>query len=127
MNLRKLNCWEFKKCGRQPQGHQVNDRGVCPAAIEESLDGSHDGINAGRACWIVCGTLCQGKVQGTFAQKFKNCEQCDFYQLVRTEERAMFTLSVLLLDKMRKGRTEAIVSGVRTDQQGSGDGAWTRI
>jgi len=107
--LRKLNCWEYKKCGRQPQGHHVADRGICPAAVEESLDGSHDGTNAGRACWIVCGTLCQGTVQGTFAQKFKDCEQCDFYRLVKSEERSSFTLSVVLLNRMRTGRADAVV------------------
>jgi len=27
----KLNCWEFKKCGRQPGGPKVAELGVCPA------------------------------------------------------------------------------------------------
>jgi len=98
----KLNCWEFKKCGRQPQGAKVQEMGLCPAALEESLDDVHDGTNAGRACWVVSGTFCKGQVQGTFAQKFKNCEQCDFYQLVRKDEGAGFVLSAVLIGKMRK-------------------------
>jgi hypothetical protein len=100
-SLRKLNCWEYKRCGRQPQGPRVKDMGLCPASTEESLDGAHDGVNAGRACWVVGGTFCQGEVQGTFGQKFKNCEACDFYQLVRNEERFHFTLSAVLLAKVR--------------------------
>ena len=100
--LTKLNCWEFKNCGRQPQGAHVKDMGLCPAAEEESLDGTHSGTNAGRACWVVSGTLCQGIVQGTFAQKFKNCEVCDFYQKVRQEEFPNFRLSAVLLGKVRK-------------------------
>ena len=126
MNLRKLNCWEYKKCGRQPQGNHVADRGVCPAAMEESLDGTHDGTNAGRSCWIVCGTLCQGQVQGTFAHKFKSCEQCDFYRLVKSEERAAFTLSVVLLNRMRKGRTEAIVCGAQAKRPTTTGRTWIR-
>lgn len=126
MSLRKLNCWEHKKCGRQPQGSRVADRGVCPAALEESLDGTHDGTNAGRACWIVCGTLCQGQVQGTFAHKFKSCEQCDFYQMVKSEERAAFTLSVVLLNRMRKGRTESIVCGAQTNRPVKTTSTWIR-
>jgi len=122
----KLNCWEYKKCGRQPQGHHAADRGICPAAVEETLDGAHDGTNAGRACWIVCGTLCHGSVQGTFAQKFKNCEQCDFYQLVRREERGSFTLSVLLLNRMRKGRTDAIACGGLTNHSETASETWIR-
>ena len=100
-NLRKLNCWEYKKCGRQPQGPHVKDMGLCPASTLEALDGTHDGVNGGRACWIVAGTFCSGEVQGAFAQKFKNCESCDFYRLVRSEERMGFTLSAVLLAKVR--------------------------
>lgn len=100
--LTKLNCWEFKKCGRQPQGAKVGELGLCRAASEDSLDGVHDGTNAGRCCWVVGGTLCKGEVQGTFAQKFRNCEQCDFYQLVRHEEQGGFRLSAVLLAIMRR-------------------------
>jgi hypothetical protein len=99
---RKLNCWEFKKCGRQPQGHHAHDLGVCPASQEGALDDVHGGTNAGRACWVVSGTFCQGKVQGTFAQKFKNCEICDFYQAVRKEEGGSFTFSAVLISRLRK-------------------------
>ncbi len=98
----KLNCWEFKKCGRQPQGAKVKEMGLCPAALQQELDDVHDGTNAGRACWVVSGTYCKGQVQGTFAQKFKNCEQCDFYQLVKTEEGPNFILSATLLMKLLK-------------------------
>ena len=28
----------------------------------------------------VAGTLCGGKVQGTFALKLGNCQKCDFYK-----------------------------------------------
>ncbi|MDA8100387.1 MAG: hypothetical protein M0042_12275 [Nitrospiraceae bacterium] len=99
----KQNCWEFKKCGRQPQGQNARHLGVCPAAAEESLDEVHGGTNAGRACWVVAGTLCGGKVQGTFGAKYKSCEQCDFYQAVRAEEKGNFQYSTLLLVRMRNG------------------------
>jgi len=98
----KLNCWEVKKCGRQPGGIFEKVLGTCPAPMEERLDGTHDGTNAGRACWVVAGTLCKGEVQGTYAQKFKNCELCDFYQRVKSEEYPGFTLSMVLLSKLRE-------------------------
>lgn len=100
----KLNCWEFKRCGRQPQGANEKELGCCPATVAEALDGVHDGTNAGRCCWVVGGTLCRGEAQGTFAQKFRNCEQCDFYQLVRREEQGGFRLSAVLLGLIRNGR-----------------------
>lgn len=98
----KVNCWEFKQCGRQPQGPKVAEMGLCPASLEEALDDVHGGVNGGRSCWVVGGTYCKGEVQGTFAQKFKNCESCDFYQLVRKEEGPGFVLSAVLLGKLPK-------------------------
>jgi hypothetical protein len=82
----KMNCWEFKKCGRQPGGQKVKDLGICPATVEQLLDGAHEGHNAGRACWVVAGSLCGGKIQGTYAQKLTNCWRCDFMNLVKREE-----------------------------------------
>lgn len=84
--MARQNCWEYKKCGREPNGANVEEFGVCPAAIEEQVDGMNGGKNGGRACWPIAGTMCGGKVQGTFAMKMGNCMQCDFYQLVGAEE-----------------------------------------
>jgi len=82
----KLNCWEHKKCGRQPGGHKVQELGVCPAATNTELHGAHGGTNAGRACWVVAGSLCGGKIQGTYAKKLLNCWRCDFMNSVKREE-----------------------------------------
>lgn len=81
-----LNCWEFKKCGRQPGGAKAPELGVCPAASESRVSGTNSGTNGGRVCWYIAGTLCGGKVQGTFATKLSNCMQCEFYQSVIKEE-----------------------------------------
>lgn len=82
----KQNCWEFKKCGREPGGSKAGEFGVCSAATETRLDGTNSGTNGGRACWVLAGTLCGGKVQGMFASKVGNCLKCEFYQLVGQEE-----------------------------------------
>lgn len=100
MSSKKINCWEFKKCGRQAGGEHVHDLGICPATVEQRLHGVHGGVNAGRSCWVIAGTLCKGELQGTFANKYKNCEICDFYRKVKAEEFAGFTLSALLLKKL---------------------------
>ena len=65
---RKLNCWEFKQCGREAGGAKARELGVCPAYPDHGQD-----------CASLAGTLCGGKVQGSFAHKIKNCMQCDFY------------------------------------------------
>jgi hypothetical protein len=86
--LEKPNCWEFKKCGREPGGARIAELGVCAAATEALADGIHGGTNAGRACWAVAGTLCGGKVQGTYAAKFDNCLKCEFYLATAREQGA---------------------------------------
>jgi hypothetical protein len=83
---KKMNCWEFKNCGRQPGGSNVDELGVCPAAADTSSDGKNDGKNAGRCCWRIAGTFCDGKVQGTWASKIENCANCDFFKKVQLEE-----------------------------------------
>ncbi|MGA2192713.1 MAG: two-CW domain-containing protein [Nitrospirota bacterium] len=82
----KMNCWEFKKCGRQPGGQKVAELGTCIAAQDKRLDGVHGGNKAGRSCWIIKGTLCGGQVQSVFASKLANCLNCEFYKSVVAEE-----------------------------------------
>jgi len=83
---KRFNCWEFKKCGREPGGSCIHDLGICPATTTEKLNGLHGGTNAGRACWFVVGTLCNGDIQGTYAKKYKSCIFCDFFKMVKEEE-----------------------------------------
>lgn len=81
-----INCWEFKRCGREPGGANALELGVCPAATDASSHGLNRGRNGGRICWAVTGTLCGGQVQGTYAQKRASCITCDFLLKVQGEE-----------------------------------------
>ena len=63
-----MNCWEFKKCGREENGKNAKELGVCRAYPDH-----------GKHCARIAGTLCGGKVQGSFAMKLRTCMQCDFY------------------------------------------------
>ena len=66
----QVKCWEYMKCGRDKDCSMK-----CPAYP-----------NFGRICWAVAGTFCEGKVQGTFAQKLEDCKKCEFYQRARKKE-----------------------------------------
>ncbi len=86
-SLIKLNCWEFKKCGREGDADDVfQDEETCPASIAEYTDGVNDGMNGGRACWAIAGTFCRGEIQGVHAKEINNCFNCDFYLLVKRDE-----------------------------------------
>jgi len=107
--MNRVNCWEYKKCERQPGGKRVQELGICPVTTHQALHGAHGGLNAGRACWVVAGSLCGGKVQGSYAQKLADCWRCDFMNDVKQEEQLShsgFSHSrlgiVRLLDKQKR-------------------------
>jgi len=91
--MKRLNCWEFKKCGREPNGKNVNKHGVCPVAQSNKYNSLNDGKYAGRFCWAIAGTFCDGKVSGTFAEKLLTCLNCSFLKKVNEEENRDFTLN----------------------------------
>jgi len=95
----KRNCWEVMECGREPGGKNAEDLGVCRAAKDERFDTVHGGKNAGRACWVVAGTFCEGAVQGTFALKYRDCSSCRFFRQVKAEEGSEYQTSLVLLKK----------------------------
>ncbi len=85
----KLNCWEFKKCGMEKD--QGPGKKTCPVPTTVKAEGINSGRMAGRACWVVAGTFCNGKPQGAFAEKIGNCLDCEFYQKVVREEGEDYT------------------------------------
>ena len=84
--MNKLNCWEYKRCEREPGGVKVAEFGICPAAMERKANGFNGGKNAGRVCWTIANTLCDGKIDKTIVEKLGNCMECDFFKLVSSEE-----------------------------------------
>ena len=46
--MSKMNCWKYKQCGREPEGINAFEFGVCPASVEASLNETHGGKNGGK-------------------------------------------------------------------------------
>lgn len=82
----KMNCWEFMKCGREPEGVNSYKQGICPAAARSELNGVHGGFNAGRACWVVAGTATGKPAVCSRSNDGKSCYACAFFKLVKLEE-----------------------------------------
>jgi hypothetical protein len=95
--MRKQNCWEFTGCGKNISGFTSDEFGVCPAFNCKILNHVHGGMNGGRACWMVTGTMCNNKIQGSYRFKEKNCSRCDFFQLVKKEETGQYVQPEVLL------------------------------
>lgn len=91
--MKRKNCWEVEKCGREQNGIHTKDLDVCPAALPNKYDGINKGTYAGRFCWIISGTFCCGKIQGTYAQKLMDCLHCKFLKQVNEEEGRNFILT----------------------------------
>jgi len=133
MAEKKLNCWEYNKCEREPHGKKVAEFGLCPSAVDTSFDGINSGKNAGRICWAVAGTCQGGEVHGTFAEKRDTCITCDFFRLVQKEEGATTSPTKFLSFLLEKGNNpflkemtyQHIKAGERFITQGDvGDSAY---
>ncbi|MDH4321674.1 MAG: hypothetical protein OEV73_09285 [Desulfobulbaceae bacterium] len=98
MHMGRLNCWEVKQCGRGPEN---GTKPVCPAARPGKYDGVNGGTFAGRFCWAVAGTFCSdNEEQGTFAEKFRDCLNCNFLQQVDIEEGRFLVLTPYEIELM---------------------------
>jgi len=80
-STRKANCWDVMPCDHGPGCSEP-----CPAVLDVTSAGVNGGVNAGRICWTVPGTLCFGEPQGDFVDKQETCLACRFFLQVRDEE-----------------------------------------
>jgi len=85
MSDKKINCWEFKGCGRIPGGINEDNPHICNAYKFKMLTGINDGKFGGRSCWAAAGTMCKGYVDATYC-KTDDCNDCEFHLLVIKEE-----------------------------------------
>lgn len=90
--MEKLNCWEFLKCGCEPNGKNIDTIGLCPVTIHVKYNGINNGKNAGRMCWAVTGTLCKEIVACKISDTLEQCINCDFLKYVHEQEDRQFIL-----------------------------------
>ena len=79
---KKMNCWEFMKCGREADGRHVDQLGVCPAYPDD-----------GQRCANVVGTFCD-LVQALHAAKHSSCLECPFYNSIHFDQNAQMANQV---------------------------------
>jgi hypothetical protein len=81
---KKLNCWEYKNCGREKGGLMTPILGECPVPSFMKYDGLNGGLGAGRSCWMVPHSLCASRnASGTGSHR---CYTCEFYKRVVFEQ-----------------------------------------
>lgn len=98
--MSKINCWEYKKCGRQPGGHKAVEIGICPAAYDIAADGANGGKNGGRICWSIVGNINNDSPHQLLNRRNCNCFDCDFFYKVSNEEGQDFL--VCLADREKR-------------------------
>ena len=84
--MKKLNCWEFMKCGKGPSGNGNGKCAVCPVAANSLADGANGGINGGRICWIIAEAYSNGEVKCSKLHRDSSCFSCRFRYRVMLEE-----------------------------------------
>ena len=84
--MAKLNCWEYMNCCQNNPNSFVDGKNTCPAYLSTIANGINDGESAGRACWVIAGSLSQDGIQGFNAHAVKSCTDCEFYKSVQKEE-----------------------------------------
>ena len=62
-----------------------------------SSNGINGGKNAGRICWLISNTMCNGEAGASFEEMIKTCRKCDFYKLVKEEEGDKLSLPLDLI------------------------------
>jgi DNA-binding XRE family transcriptional regulator len=60
--LSRKNCWSIKKC-------PPKQKKKCPAWE----------FKAGKLCWFINGTICDGKARGNWNEKMKICRSCEVF------------------------------------------------
>jgi hypothetical protein len=69
--------------------------------MEKRANGFNGGKNAGRVCWAIANTLCDGKIQRTIVEKLNYCMDCEFFKLVSSEEGFSFKGCHDILPKLK--------------------------
>ena len=94
---------------------KTEELGVCPVSTHAEAHGINNGINGGRACWAIEGTLCGGEVQGTFAQKMGSCMKCDFYNQVRQDEGPGYKNSREIIKQLNGSHKTSLHKNLQTE------------
>ena len=87
----KKNCWDLMGCGREVDGENANELGICPAAMDQELTAANSGSCGGRACWKVRVKV-GNKTIPQWSHPEKDCLTCSVFQMVRKEEKDCFIL-----------------------------------
>ncbi|MBF0214371.1 MAG: hypothetical protein HQM00_12575 [Magnetococcales bacterium] len=92
------NCWEKNQCGREPGGAKEAKLGTCPVASFSLADGFLGGVNGGRACIFIVGTLAPPELANSCTslanQSKRDCHQCPFFRELKKKYKKSFNLEV---------------------------------
>ena len=81
------------KCGREPDGINALKRGICPVSTCDKLDGTHNGKNGGRCCWIFFSFFsCGAGNPQNIDEHIATCNKCAFYLLVHESKETLTML-----------------------------------
>ncbi|MEW6054538.1 MAG: two-CW domain-containing protein [Nitrospirota bacterium] len=86
-----MNCWEYKRCGKEHHDPEADAPAVCAAATDERFDRINHGTNGGRVCWLIRQIRAERKKKSI---AITHCCRCDFFRLVEKQEGLHFFVSM---------------------------------
>ena len=82
----KINCWEYKQCGRGPKQNNIYQPATCHVAEHKVSNDMNSGVNGGRLCWLILEARFRGEVKQFNRDLTYPCFSCDFRYKVMKEE-----------------------------------------
>jgi hypothetical protein len=87
-------------CGKELARTKAQEIGVCSASSKTMLDRTDGSGDAGPACWVISGTVCDGTSQRSCMEEISDCMSSRLYDYACNQERQRLENSSNLLRKL---------------------------
>ena len=102
-----MKCCEFMTCGRELAGVRAKEVRLCSTSSKTMFDGTEGSGDAGLACRVAAGAVCDGRSQGPCIGEMSDCTSYALYEYVCHLERQRLENSSNLLRKLHTEKVES--------------------
>jgi len=104
-----VKCCEFMMCGKELARTKAQELGLCSASSKTMLDRAEGSGDAGLACWVISGTICDGTSQRSCMEEISDCMSHRLYDYVCNQERQRLEDSSNLLRKLHAEKLQPAI------------------
>ena len=104
-----MKCCEFMMCGKELARTKAQELGLCSASSKTMLDRTDESRDAGPACWIISGAVCDGTSQRPCMEENGDCMSPTLYDYMCNQERQRLENSSNLLRKLHTEKLQPAI------------------